>query len=143
MSKPRNKRYRPRQIKVPMTAASTARLELQWYVHLDGFMREPTPDRYNHMVGMVAIVERAMAAQDITDYDVHIRSTKRALLSVCERFEQSGQLRIDRLERATLDAGAGFIEAAIKRMRFDTFAVANHETTTEFRRQDAAISVAA
>ncbi|MGO4326684.1 hypothetical protein AB4Z48_17800 [Cupriavidus sp. 2TAF22] len=134
MRKSRNKPYRPRQLRVPMTAENTAKLELQWYVHLDGFLRTPTADGYNTVVTMVATTERAVHAQGIAEFDPYIRSVKRALCSIVDRCADGTDVNITQQERATLAAGASFIEAAIKRCRYDTFVMARAETAAERRR---------
>lgn len=135
MRKARNKPYRPRQIRVAMTTKNTKQLELEWYVHLDGFLRAPSVDGYNNAMTMVAITERAMAAQGVTEFATYFRSVKRALCDIADRCTDGATVTVNQFERATLDAGAPFIEAAIKRCRYDTFVVARTEAYAERMRQ--------
>jgi hypothetical protein len=134
MTKPRNKAYRPRQVKVPMTASSARTLVMQWYVHLDGFLNAPTADSYNCVMSMVATVEGAMAAQRVGRFDLYFRSVKSALDSIVNRHIPGRPVVVRDEERATLDAGAPFIEAAIKACRWDTFVVARNAVSAEVAR---------
>ncbi|WP_416046699.1 hypothetical protein [Cupriavidus basilensis] len=118
-----------------MATKNIKQLELEWYVHLDGFLRAPSVDGYNNAMTMVAITERAISAQGITEFATYFRSVKRALCDIADRCTDGATVTVNKLERATLDAGAPFIEAAIKRCRYDTFIVARAEAYAERLRQ--------
>lgn len=112
-----------------------------FYVDLVGFISAPTEAGYNRLMRTLEVITRAMAAQGIQDYDVQLRSAKRAMAGVFGRWQYSARITVLDLEALTLRAAAPAIEEAIGRTRLDTFTAAHALTMAAMQAQGETVEV--
>ncbi|KWR80329.1 MULTISPECIES: hypothetical protein [Cupriavidus] len=129
--------YQQRPIAIPMTTQNRQHVELTYYADLASFISAPTDTAYNRLMRTLELASFAMAAQDIADYTVQLRSAKRAMSAVFDRSQITGRVTVLELEAMTLRAAAPAIEEAVCRVRLDTFNAA-HAINKELMRAQGA-----
>ena len=122
-----------------MMPANKQHFELTFYADLVGFISVPTDTAYNRLMRTLELVAFAMAAQDVVDYQVQLRSAKRAMSDVFDRTLRTGKVSVSDLEAMTLRAAAPAIEEAIGRTRLDTFNFAHNIVKAAMQAQGAPV----
>lgn len=106
-----------------------------YYVDLVCFISAPSETGYNRLMRTLDLITIAMAAQGIPDYDVQLRSAKRAMAGVFGRWQRTARITVLDLEALTLRAAAPAVEEAIGRTRLDAFTAANTLTKVALQAQ--------
>ena len=92
MAKVRNKKYRPRDIKVPMMGNSRNNLALELRLAVMTLVEAPTPEAFNQLSRMLASL--ALAGARIEVFRLVVIGMSKALQKVADRHVRVGKVGV-------------------------------------------------
>lgn len=98
----------------PSIAQDKRALQTHWYDAIAHFLLEPCEQSYAKVARMVHIAREAMRLQGVRDFDVQIQSAQRALDVIFDRWEDTGLVVAQQLEKQTIRAASQHIADAIE-----------------------------
>jgi hypothetical protein len=105
--KPRNKAYHPRQVAIPMMAATRNSLALELHLATEALIAAPSPATYNQLSKMLAALRRSGSTATCVDL------ASDAMLAICDRYDRVEKVGVSEAEAAILRQTAGGLDHQI------------------------------
>lgn len=122
MKPKRNKKYRPRALRIPMMRETRDELALALRMSIETLIAAPSVDSYNAVSLQLVTLGRVVGAQEFME------RAKAAMLDVAARFERVEKMGVSAAEAAVLRDTSNNMDCAIGLVTVNKFAAAELKT---------------